>query len=155
MERVLWVLAFNHQLTNRRRIHKTPWGFQEKYVHEHHEEVGYIKTIWLVPFKERLVKACVDRSAHFGNTATSRIEGIRALLKSYLKRSTFDLFEAWKAIKLALINQISEPRANRAKQQLRIPLELSGTLYGVVRGWISYEALRKVEEQRKQLMKRD
>ncbi|EED17401.1 Mutator-like element transposase, putative [Talaromyces stipitatus ATCC 10500] len=129
--------------------------FQQKYVPEHLEEVGYIKTTWLIPFREKLVRAWVDQSTHFGNTATSRVEGIHALIKSYLKRSTFDLFEAWKAIQLALLNQLSELKSNQAKQQLRVPLELSGALYGIVRGWVSYEALRKVEEQRKLLARRD
>jgi hypothetical protein len=68
--------------------------FQQKYTPEHADEVGYIKATWLIPFKEKLVRAWVDQSSHFGNTATSRVEGIHALLKSYLKRSTFDLFEA-------------------------------------------------------------
>ncbi len=77
---------------------------QQKYLPQHLQEVGYIKTTWLGPFKEKLVRAWVDQSMHFGNTATSRVEGIHALLKSYLKRSTFDLFDAWKAIYLALQN---------------------------------------------------
>ena len=68
--------------------------FQQKYAVEHPNEVGYIKTTWLIPFKEKLVRAWVDQSTHFGNTATSRVEGIHALLKSYLRRSTFNLFEA-------------------------------------------------------------
>jgi len=71
-----------------------------------------------------------------------------------LKRSTFDLFEAWKAIQLALVNQLAELQARQAKQQVRTPLELPGTVYGVIRGWVSHEALRKVEEQRK-LLKKD
>ena len=99
--------------------------------------------------------AWVDQLAHFGNTATSRVEGIHALLKSYLRRSTFDLFEAWKAINLALQNQLSELKARQAKQQIRTPLELSGALYGAVRGWVSHEAMRKVEEQRKLLIQMD
>ncbi|RYP34898.1 hypothetical protein DL768_011032 [Monosporascus sp. mg162] len=116
--------------------------FQEKYVSEY-LEVGYIKNTWLIPFEEKLVRTWVDRSPHFGNTATSRVEGIHALLKSYPKRPTFDLFEAWKAIQLALLNQLSELKSNLAKQQIRTSLELSGALYGVVRGWVSHEALRK------------
>jgi len=107
---------------------------QEQYLPQHLEEVGYIKATWLIPFKEKLVRAWVDQSTHFGNTATSRVEGIHALLKSYLRRSTFDLFEAWKAIHLALQNQLFELQARQAKQQIRIPLELSERLYGVVRG---------------------
>ena len=121
--------------------------FEQKYCSENLNEVGYIKATWLIPFKEKIVKAWVDQSTHFGNTATSRVEGIHALLKSYLKRSTFDLFDTWKAIQLALLNQLSELQSNQAKQQLQIPLELSNVLYGTVRGWVSHEALRKVEEQ--------
>ena len=127
--------------------------FQQKYVSEHLEEVGYIKITWLISFKERLVKAWVDWSTHFGNTAISHVEEIHALLKSYLKRSTLDLFEAWKVIQLALLNQLSGLKSNQAKQQLWISLELSEALYGIVQDWISYEALRKMKEQQKLLMR--
>lgn len=129
--------------------------FQRRYVANHLEEVGYVMTYWLDPWKERLVKAWVDQHTHFGNVATSRVEGIHALLKSHLKRSTLDLFDAWRAMKHALLNQLSELRFNQAKQQTRTPIELSGPLYGTVRGWISHEALRKVEEQRRLLLKDD
>ena len=70
------------------------------------------KTTTYILFKEKLVKAWVDRFTHFDNTATSRVEGIHARLKSYLKRSTFDLFKAWKAIRLVLLNQLSELQSN-------------------------------------------
>jgi transposase-like protein len=45
--------------------------FQQKYIPKHLEEVGYIKAAWLIPFKEKLVRAWVDQSTYFGNTATS------------------------------------------------------------------------------------
>jgi hypothetical protein len=122
--------------------------FEKKYALTNLEQVGYIKETWLLPYKEKLVAAWVDQQAHFGNTATSRVEGIHALLKSYLRRSTFDLFEAWKAIRLALNNQLSELRSNQAKQQIRTPLELDKAIYRAIQGWVSHEALRKVEEQR-------
>ena len=126
---------------------------QQKYIPQHSSEVGYIKGTWLIPFKEKLVRAWVDQSAHFGNTATSRVEGIHELIKSYLIRSTFDLFDAWKAIHLAIQNQLVELHAHQVKQQTRTPLELSAVLYGVIRGWISHEAMSVVEEQRKLLAK--
>ncbi|RYO85590.1 hypothetical protein DL764_009150 [Monosporascus ibericus] len=129
--------------------------FEKKYNSTNPEQVDYIKVTWLVPFKKKLVSAWVNQQAHFGNTATSRVEGIHALLKSYLRRSTFDLFEAWKAIRLALSNQLSELRSNQAKQQIRTPLELDKALYRAVQGWISHEALRKVEEQRQLQWKDD
>lgn len=125
---------------------------KRRYLPEYLDEVGYIKTTWLDLYKEKLVKAWVDQHPHFGNVVTSRVEGIHALLKSHLKTSTLDLFEAWRAMKHALLNQLAELRYNQAKQQTRIPIELSGSLYSAVRGWISHEALRKVEEQRERLL---
>jgi hypothetical protein len=129
--------------------------FEETYRSDYLEEVGYIKTNWLDPYKEKLVKAWVDQHLHFDNVVTSRVEGIHGLLKSHLEVSTLDLFEAWRTIKLVLANQLAELRSNQAKQQIRTPIELSGTLYGTVHGWISHQALRKVEEQRKLLLKKD
>jgi hypothetical protein len=129
--------------------------FEKQYLPDYLEEVGYIKTTWLDLYKEKLVKAWVDQHAHFDNVVTSRVEGIHGLLKGYLKRSTLDLFEAWRAMKHALLNQLAELKSNQAKQQIRIPIELSGSLYSAVRGWVSHEALRKVEEQRKLLLKTD
>lgn len=39
----------------------------------------------------------------------------------------------------------------RVSQQLRTPLDISGVLFEAVRGWVSHEALRKVQEQRQLL----
>lgn len=62
-----------------------------------------------------------------------------------------NLYEAWRSIKLAIFNQIIELKANQANQQIGRPLELDKALYGLVYGWVSYEALRQAEEQRKRL----
>ncbi|KAM5528271.1 hypothetical protein FOXYSP1_19540 [Fusarium oxysporum f. sp. phaseoli] len=113
---------------------------EKRYLPQYLEEVGSIKSNWLDPYKKKLVKAWVDQHPHFGNVVTSRVE---------------DLFEAWRAMKHALLNQLSELRSNQVRQQMRIPIELSGSLYSAIRGWISHDALRKVEEQRKRLMKED
>jgi hypothetical protein len=98
------------------------------------------------------VKAWVNQYSHFDNVVTSRVEGIHWLLKSHIKVSTLDLFQAWRSIKHALLNQLAELRANQAKQRQRTPIELSGVLYGAVQGWVSHEALRKVEQQRRLLI---
>ena len=39
------------------------------------EEVGYIKSNWLDPYKKKLVKAWVDQHPHLGNVVASRVEG--------------------------------------------------------------------------------
>ncbi|KID83172.1 hypothetical protein MGU_09535 [Metarhizium guizhouense ARSEF 977] len=131
-------------------------AFDEKYLPLHAEEVAYIKKTWLQPYKEKLVKAWVDQHMHFGNAVTSRVEGIHALLKSYLKTSKFDLFDVWRTIKHAVENQLSEIRSTQARQQTRKPTEhLGGSLFSAVHGWVSHEAMRKVDEQRRLLEKTD
>ncbi|KAJ2975527.1 hypothetical protein NQ176_g5473 [Zarea fungicola] len=125
---------------------------KDRYSTGYAREVGYIIETWLDLYKEKLVKVWVDRHLHFGNVVTSRGEGIHELIKIYLNTSQLDLFEAWRSIKLAVLNQLSELQANQAKQQIRTPIELSGALYSSIRGWVSHEALRKVEEQRKRLL---
>ena len=44
-----------------------------------------------------------------------------------------DLFEAWRPIKHALLNQLPELKSNQAKQ-VRVPIELSWSLYSAVHG---------------------
>lgn len=46
--------------------------FQLKYGDKYLDSVGYIRTYWLDPHKEMIVKAWVDEHLHFGNVATSR-----------------------------------------------------------------------------------
>lgn len=47
-------------------------NFERKYVEQYTDAVGYIRTIWLDPFREKIIRAWVDRYLHFGNVATSR-----------------------------------------------------------------------------------
>ena len=64
-----------------------------------------------------------------------------------------DLFDVWQAIKPAITNQLKELKYIRANQQVRIPLDISGVLFEAIRGWVSYPALRKIQEQRQLLLK--
>jgi hypothetical protein len=79
----------------------------------------------------------------------SRAEGIHSLIKSYIKTSTFDLFDSWQAMRHAVTNQLKELNHIRASQQIRTPLDISGGMFEAVQGWVSHQALRKVQEQRK------
>lgn len=130
-------------------------NLEAKYLLDHADEVAYIKKTWLQPYKEKLVKAWVDQHMHFGNAVTSRVEGIHALLKSYLKSSKFDLFDVWRIIKHAVENQLAELQATQARQQTRKQMGHAGRdLFDSVHGWVSHEAIKKVEEQRKLLIPR-
>ena len=88
---------------------------EKSYLPQYLNEVGYIKTNWLDPYNEKLFKAWVDQHPHFGNVDVSRVEGIYGLLKNHLETPKLDLFEAWGAMKNALINQLSELRSNQSK----------------------------------------
>ncbi|KAJ3455461.1 hypothetical protein MRS44_016943 [Fusarium solani] len=82
-----------------------------------------------------------------------RAEGIHSLIESHIKTSSFDLFDVWRAMKHAITNQLKGLKHMRASQQVRTPLEASGILFEAVRGWVSHQALRKVQEQRQLLQK--
>jgi hypothetical protein len=145
-------------------------SFEHKYAKKYTEAVGYIRTTWLDPFKERIVRAWVDTHLHFGNVATSRqvaydmiqdggtntsprAEGIHSLIKAHIKISTLDLFNVWQAMRPAVTNQLKELKYMRASQQVSMPLDVSGVLFEAIRGWVSHKALRKVLEQRQLLLK--
>ena len=152
-----WQAFFNHwhsiiysldQATFEQRLQE----LEEQYLPTYINEVAYLKSTWLNPYKKKLVKAWVDLHRHFGAVTTSQVEGIHSMLKSYLGTSALDLFEAWSSIHRALVHQLAELRSNQAKQQIRTPIELSKGLYSGIQAWVSHYALRKVEEQRKRLL---
>jgi hypothetical protein len=95
----------------------------------------------------------VHMSSACANTLIYRVEGIHALIKSHIKKSTIDLFEAWRLIKQAVVNQVSELKHIRACQCSRIPLNLSNKVFEAVHGLVSYQALRKVNGQLELLSK--
>jgi len=51
--------------------------FEAEYGANYLDAVGYVKTYWLEPYKEMIVKAWVNTYLHFDNVATSRQVGYR------------------------------------------------------------------------------
>ncbi|RKK79392.1 hypothetical protein BFJ68_g17808 [Fusarium oxysporum] len=130
-------------------------AFLLQYTYSHPKEVDYLLTTWLNPHKGKFVKAFVNQYLHLNQFVTSRVEGIHALLKTHLKSSKADLFEAFQIVKLVITNQLATLRATQALQQSTRPAWrsqiLSGTLYSQVRGWISHKALIMVDLQRERI----
>ncbi|KAF6522160.1 hypothetical protein HZS61_013688 [Fusarium oxysporum f. sp. conglutinans] len=93
--------------------------------------------------------AATRRDLREGQSSIQAAEGIHSLIKSYIKTSTFDLFDSWQAMRHAVTNQLKELNHIRASQQIRTPLDISGGMFEAVQGWVSHQALRKVQEQRK------
>jgi hypothetical protein len=112
---------------------------QERYALSHTREAGYITRTWLDRYKEKFVRAWVDQRTHFENVVTSRDEGIRQLIKIHMKTSQLDLFDAWRSIKRAVLNQTTSLRENQAKQRTSVygtdstqkSLSHGSLLYGV------------------------
>ncbi|KAF4944182.1 hypothetical protein FSARC_14744 [Fusarium sarcochroum] len=103
--------------------------FKQLYIPQHANKVSYLIQTWLDPHKERFIKAWVDKKLNFKQYITSRAKGIHRLIKSHYKNSQVDLFEAWRTIKLVLTNQIKDLKAEQAKDNIRIPLDISGVLF--------------------------
>jgi hypothetical protein len=57
---VLRILASAYELPNEIVFKERLSEFEKKYLPDHLNEVGYIRTTWLDPYKEKLVKAWVD-----------------------------------------------------------------------------------------------
>lgn len=45
--------------------------FEDAYLPQYHQEVGYIKDQWLGKYKEKIVNNWVNQHRHFGNVVTS------------------------------------------------------------------------------------
>jgi histone-lysine N-methyltransferase SETD2 len=66
--------------------------WKQRYIRDFANEVSYIMQIWLDLYKERFVKAWVNRKLNFEQYVTSRAEGIHQLIKSHYKTRQINLF---------------------------------------------------------------
>jgi hypothetical protein len=115
----------------------------DEYHTDYADLVWYIKDTWL-DFKWNMVKHWVDMHLHFGNQATSRVEGAHSTLKHYLQVSTSDLKTVLDKIALMLANQHVEHKATLALAQSRLPHDVNIPLFVELIGRVIPFALRKV-----------
>ena len=111
------------------------------------QAVGYALGQWLVPHHRHLVHAYIDRHFHWNTTSTSRLEGAHAVLKRWIGGPSNDLTQVWKAIKLAVDDQLNEIYIKKAQQAQAIPVSLSGAFYYQVIGKISHFGLYQLRRQ--------
>lgn len=129
--------------------------FENKYGLMYTGAVAYVKRQWLGRHKEGLVSAWVDKSTHFGNVTTSRVESTNARFKSYLRTSNLSLFEAFSRIKVAIESQLDEVQANQAMEQIRHTQPLGTIDLSAVQGFVSHTALSMVRKQHDLLLSRE
>ncbi|KAH7838946.1 hypothetical protein Vadar_033020 [Vaccinium darrowii] len=94
------------------------WHLIEVQYKEKEYVLNYLKNIWL-PFKERVVNAWIGKHPHFGNQATSRVEGAHAMLKKHLTVSTSNFREVREKICLAIDSHYNEIKTKIASEKLR------------------------------------
>ena len=110
--------------------------------------VAYAKNTWLTPWKESFVQAWVDKYAHFGNRATSRVEGAHNTLKLYLQAATGDLKGVFDKVTLLLTNQHLAYDATVSRNKTRTPHTACDPFYGQLLGRVSSFTLGRIWEQK-------
>ena len=113
--------------------------------------VTYCLDTWLLEWKEKLVKAWVDRLPHFGHTITSRIEGSHAKLKNYLATSTLDLKGVYDKVILYWIAQHMDYDTKLALARSRTPHQCQTAIFSALVGKIHPYTLNKIHEQLRKL----
>jgi len=73
----------------------------------------------IIPLKEKFASPWTNKIKHFGNLATSRVEGQHRVIKSYLSGSTGDLLTAVESIQLSVCNQAREYKTQLEQAKIR------------------------------------
>ena len=112
-------------------------SFDSKY-----KALEYLVNTWLI-YKDRFVNAWTSRYLHFGNKATSRVEGAHAYVKHFLQVSTGDLLSVLSKLTLAIEHQLRTEETHRSRDKLLYLTGLPST-FTPVSGIISAFALKSV-----------
>ena len=124
--------------------------FYNTYWTDYSDLVVYLRDTWL-PFKWNLVQFWVDQNLHFGNRATSRVEGAHSVLKNYLQVSTGNLKTVLDKITLLLTNQHTEHDTALDQERQRIPHDVNIPIFAELVGKVTPFALRNILKQYKRL----
>ena len=101
----------------------------------------YLSNTW-PSYKDRFVNAWTSKYLHFGNKATSRVEGAQAYVKEFLRVSTVDLLSVLSKRTLAIEHQVRTEETHRSRGKL---LHLTGlqSTFTPVSGIISAFSLKR------------
>ena len=97
--------------------------------------------------KEKFLKVYTNRNLHFGNNASSRVEGTHAALKKYLGGSNADLYLVFEVMEVHLKDQHIAASKKLSDERQKIPNLLQIPLFQDVVKKVSSYALKKVHEQ--------
>lgn len=119
-------------------------NFHAKWI-EHTECLDYLSDLLFRHHYRRKFVACwTDKILHFGNVATSRVEGAHWALKRNLLSSIGDLKTVVDAINILLSNQRQEHLGALERAKCRLPIELRHRWLRNVIAYVTPFALRKI-----------
>ena len=122
------------------------WSEMEREFADVPAAISYVRRTWL-PHKAAFVRAWADRHFHAGSRTSSRVEGVHAVLKLYLRVSTGDLLTVGRRIMTAVSNQHHEVTTEIASQRIRAAHEFNDSVFARVTGKVSLHALRLAQAQ--------
>ena len=111
------------------------------------DAVAYCLGQWLIPYRDKIVHAWVDRHFHGGVTSTSRLEGAHSVLKRWINSSCKDLGRVWDSIKLAVDDQFNEINIGMAQETSSTPIRVQGQDFSGVVGKITHHGLSLLWKQ--------
>ena len=114
--------------------------FMHRYRRVSPQSLAYIDTTWIV-YKERFVKAFVNRYLHLGCRSTSRVEGNHSVLKNSIVSSTKNLLSVCSSIDTVLKQQFDLYKIKTESDKINTPLHVKRTPFLNVIGKISQYVL--------------
>ncbi|KAL5131402.1 hypothetical protein HKD37_12G034298 [Glycine soja] len=103
----------------------------------------FVNQTWLIPLKERFVKAWTNKVMHLGNI-TNRIESTHWALKRLLQNSLGDLCSVWEAMNNMIMLQHTEIKASFETSTHLVGDVFKVTLYMRLLGIVSRYALNHI-----------
>lgn len=122
--------------------------FKDRWLASHLDDVQYIEQNWLIPKnRNAIVAAWTDQHLHLGNTATSRAEGIHAVIKADIESKNIDLVYAWDIINRVVRRQLQAIDHEQKRQRINTKGHYQGRIFDQVRNFISFKALEHAYNQ--------
>ncbi|XP_074293185.1 protein FAR-RED IMPAIRED RESPONSE 1-like [Silene latifolia] len=122
------------------------WLFLQLLYREKKEAITYIEKTW-IPEKKKFVSAWTENHMHFGNRASSRVEGAHAKLKKYLQVSNGNLHRVKNKICLAIENEFHEIKTLLESEKIRVRHKCNIPYFKDLIYKVSTFALKKLHKQ--------
>lgn len=107
----------------------------------------YVHEQWLIPHKERFVKAWTNKVMHLGNTTTNRAESAHWSLKRILQDSMGDICSVWEAVSSMITLQHNEIKSSFETSIFQKEHRYNNRLYAHLCGHVSRYALSHIANE--------